>query len=179
VAPAAQADLPLVHVLFFDNGRSRLLQGEYRDLFLCIDCRACARQCPVGQHLFFERELVYSPKNYLFAFLQGLVPSVEGCLHCGRCHVECPVGIDLPALLWRSQIEHYARHRRSWKKRMLDDPELLAKVGTLAAPLSTWVTRLAPVKACMQLVTGVHRRANLPAFQRRTFRTWLKEGRRD
>lgn len=176
--PLAAERRPAVHLILYDNGRTSMLSNAFRDLFLCIDCRACARQCPVGQHLLFEHGLVYSPKNYLLAFLQGLVPSVEGCLHCGRCHVECPVGIDLPALLWRSQVEHYARHRRSWKKRLLDDPELLAKIGSQTAPLSTWMTRMRAVKVCIQLVAGVHRKANLPPFQRATFRTWLKGGRR-
>ncbi|MBI5441837.1 MAG: lactate utilization protein [Deltaproteobacteria bacterium] len=174
VEPAPATEGPLVHVILFDGGRSDLLRGDFRDLFLCIDCRACARQCPVGQHLLFERDMVFSPKNYLFAFLEGLAPSVEACLHCGRCQVECPVGIDLPTLLWRSQIEHYRRHPRGWKKRLLDDPELLAKVGGLAAPLSTWVTRQPAARACIQLLAGIHRKANLPAFQRRTFRAWLK-----
>lgn len=168
-----------LHVIVLDNGRGNLLKDGYRDLFLCIDCRACARQCPVGLYLMLEKGMVYSPKNYLWGFLQGWIPSTEVCLHCGRCQVECPVDIDIPTLLWKSQIEYYDTHQRSWKKRMLDDPELLAKLGTWAAPLSTWMTGLPVVKTLMQIFTGVHRHAHLPAFHRKTFRDWLKGGRRD
>ncbi len=168
-----------IHVMIFDNGRSKLLEDGYQDLFLCIDCRACARQCPIGLHVLLERGMVYSPKNYLLGFLQGWLPSVDVCLHCGRCQVECPVDIDIPTLLWKSQLEHYEKHGRSWKKRMLDDPELLAKLGTLTAPFSTWMTQLPIVKTMMQFFTGVHRNSNLPAFHRKTFRHWLKGGRRD
>ncbi len=166
-----------IHVLLLDNGRSNLLADGYSDLFLCIDCRACARQCPIGLHVMFERGMVYSPKNYLFGFLQGWLPTTEECLHCGRCQVECPVDIDIPTLIWKAQFEHYAKHARSLKKRMLDDPELLAKLGSLAAPFSNWLTNLAITKIFMQILTGVHRNAHLPTFHRQTFRSWFKGGR--
>ncbi|NQT38366.1 MAG: hypothetical protein HQ581_12795, partial [Planctomycetes bacterium] len=39
-----------LHVLILDNGRTEIFAEEYRDLFLCMDCRACTRQCPIGQH---------------------------------------------------------------------------------------------------------------------------------
>jgi L-lactate utilization protein LutB len=164
-----------ISVLIFDNGRSALLDGPYADLSLCIDCRACARQCPIGQHTLLERAMVYSPKNYLLGFLQGWLPTTDACLHCGRCEVECPVDIDIPTLIWKAQLEHYEKHGRSLKKKMLDDPELLGKLGTLASPLSNWATGLPIVRWVMQMTTGVHTSANLPAFRRQTFRDWYKK----
>ncbi len=163
-----------IHVLILDNGRSTLPENAFRDLWLCIDCRACARQCPVGRHLPASG-LIYSPKNTLLGYLQGAPPSLEACLHCGRCHVECPLEIDLPALFWKAQFARYDREGRSWKRRMLDDPELLAKFGSRTAPLSNWTLRIPPVKALMEMVAGIHRAAPLPAFQRRTFRDGRKK----
>ncbi len=166
---AAERDL---HVLILDNGRTEMFAGEYRDLFLCMDCRACARQCPIGQHLDLDGKL-WSPKNYLLGFLQDWIDTTESCLHCGCCHVECPVDIDLPALIWRAQFEHYAKHGRSWKKRLMDEPEALAKIGSMTAPLSNWAGGLSICKRIMEALAGVHRNAPLPTFHRRTFKKWM------
>ena len=161
-----------LHVLILDNGRTEIFADEYRDLFLCVDCRACARQCPIGQHMDVDG-MIWSPKNYLLGFLQGWVDATEACLHCGRCHVECPVDIDIPALIWRAQFEHYAKHGRSWKKQLMDEPELLAKIGSMTAPLSNWASSFSVFKRIMEAVVGVHRNARLPAFHRRTFKKWV------
>jgi len=161
-----------LHVLILDNGRAEIFADQYRDLFLCIDCRACARQCPIGQHVDVDG-MIWSPKNYLLGFLQGWVDTTEACLHCGRCHAECPVDIDIPALIWRARFEHYAKHGRSWKKQLMDEPELLAKIGSMTAPLSNWASGLSVSKRIMEAVTGIHRKARLPAFHRRTFEKWV------
>jgi L-lactate utilization protein LutB len=162
------------HILLLDNGRSKLLDDGYSDLFLCIDCRACARQCPIGQDMFRALEMIYSPKNLLLESLRGWLPAVEACLHCGRCHIECPVDIDIPSLLWKSQFAHYDHSGRSWKKQVLDDPELLAKLGSWTAPLSNWATKSPMVKMLMELFSGIDRHAHLPSFNRQTFRNWYK-----
>ena len=170
--PTIAADREL-HVLILDNGRTEIFAGEYRDLFLCVDCSACARQCPIGQHMKLDG-MLWSPKNYLLGFLQGRIDTTEACLHCGSCHVECPVDIDIPGLIWRAQFEHYAKHGRSWKKQLMDEPELLAKIGSMTAPLSNWVSSLSVSKRLMETVMGVHRNARLPAFHRRTFKKWVR-----
>ncbi len=166
--PTISADREL-HVLILDNGRTEIFADQYRDLFLCLDCRACSRQCPIGKHMDIDG-MTWSPKNYLFGFLQGWVDSTEACLHCGRCEVECPVDIDIPALIWRAQFEHCAKHGRSWKKRLLDEPELLAKIGSMTAPLSNWASSLSISRRIMEAVVGIHGNARLPKFHRRTFK---------
>jgi len=164
-----------VHFILFDNGRSRLLGSPYEELLLCIDCRACARQCPIGKHLMIEEDMVYSPKNYLLGFLLGFMPVFDTCLHCGRCEVECPVDINIPYLVWRAQIDFYSRKGRGLKKRLLDNPELMAKVGTSFSSLANFALKIKPLRKLMRYFVGIHEEAPLPTFPKETFRDWLKK----
>lgn len=168
-----------VHVILYDNGRSRLLGSPYEDLLLCIDCRACARQCPIGKHVMVQREMVYSPKNYLLAYLLGFGAVFETCLHCGRCEVECPVGIDIPYLVWRSHIDHYSKKGRGLKKRLLDNPELMAKLGTMMPALTNTALKIKPLRKFMEWFLGIHHEAPMPSFPKETFRDWLKKEGKD
>src|SRR3972149_1427037 len=59
-----------LHVIILDNGRSRMLATKYRDLFLCIGCRACNKHCPI-RHAFADTEFIWTPKTYLTQFLYG------------------------------------------------------------------------------------------------------------
>ncbi len=161
-----------LHVLVLDNGRTEIFADEFRDLFLCIDCRACSRQCPIGQHMDIDG-MSWTPKNYLLGFLQGWVDNTEACLHCGCCHMECPVDIDIPSLIWRARFEHYAKHGRSWKKQLLDGPDLFAKTGSMAAPFSNWASSSSVCRRIIEAVVGVHRHAPRPVFHRRTFKKWV------
>lgn len=162
------------HVLILDNGRSTLLSDGYKDLLLCLGCRACARQCPIG-HYFKGDGKVWSPKSYLWSFLLGTNPSIEVCIHCGRCYVECPVDIDLPTLMWRAQFEHYAKHGRTLKKRLLDYPELLAKLGSWADPVSNWAMAKPVFRRLIETVAGIHRKAHMPTFHRESFKKWASK----
>jgi L-lactate utilization protein LutB len=168
-----------IHLIILDNGRTQLLNEGYSDLFLCIDCRACTRQCPIGERLLVDRGMIYSPKNYVLAFLQGAVPPLDECLHCDRCEVECPISIDIPTFIWKTQIEYNKKFGRSLKKRVLDNPELMAKMGKWTAPVSNWVKNLSIARWIMESFADIHRDAKLPTFHRRTFREWFKRGTRE
>lgn len=164
-----------VYLLLYDGGRSSLIGSSYEELLLCIDCRACARQCPVGKHVMYRGNMIYSPKNYLFLSLQGVLSPFEACLHCGRCEVECPVGINLPYLMWKCQLDYYARKGRGLKKRLLDNPELMAKLGVRFSSFTNLVLKNKVVRTAMEWFLGIHREAPMPSFPKGTLRDWLKE----
>jgi L-lactate dehydrogenase complex protein LldF len=97
------------HVVLLDNGRTDLLDGEFRDILRCIRCGACQSICPVygaiGGHAY---GWVYG--GPIGAVLTPALTDLESARDlpdasslCGACADVCPVKIPIPDLLrrWR------------------------------------------------------------------------------
>ncbi len=163
-----------LHLIILDNGRNELLQGKFRDLFLCIGCRACNKHCPI-RHSLSDGDYIWTPRNYLNQFLYGKGNSIDVCLHCEGCRIECPVDIDLPYLMWQAKIDYIARHGRPLKHRILGKPETLAKLGTTLAPISNWLLDVNLARVPVEIISGIDRRTRLPRFRSQTFRQWFRQ----
>jgi len=159
-----------LHLIILDNGRAQLLQGKFRDLFLCIGCQACNKHCPI-RHSFSNIGYIWTPRNYLGEFLFGTSASIDVCPHCEACRLECPLDIDLPYLMWQAKMDYVTQHGTSFRHKILGRPELLAKIGTPLASIVNWMMRQKLVRIPMEILTGIDRRANLPKFHSNTFRT--------
>lgn len=106
--PRRQHDLDgpeAYHVVLIDNGRSKILAGEFNEMLKCIRCGACMNHCTVygaiGGHAY---GWVYP--GPMGAVLTSLHQGIEGngdlanaCTLNGRCQEVCPVKIPLPSLL--------------------------------------------------------------------------------
>ncbi|HSH74592.1 MAG TPA: lactate utilization protein B, partial [Longimicrobiales bacterium] len=101
-----------VHVIFVDNGRTKLLADEAAwEALRCVRCGACLNICPVyrqtGGHPY---GWAYSgPIGAIIApgilGLEEAMPLPYASSLCGACADECPVRIPIPELLvhWREQ----------------------------------------------------------------------------
>ncbi len=96
-----------LHVVLIDNGRTRMLGDEFREMLRCIRCGACMNHCPVysaiGGHAY---GWVYpGPMGaVLTPMFRGLDQSQDlpnACTLNGRCQTVCPVKIRLPYLIRR------------------------------------------------------------------------------
>jgi len=103
------------HVVLVDNGRSRMLGGEYHDMLRCIRCGACLNHCPVygavGGHAYGwvypgPMGAVLTP---LMVGLEEGRPLPNASTLCGRCEEVCPMSIPLPKLLREHRRQEFAR----------------------------------------------------------------------
>jgi len=166
--PAVEPTGRRFHVILLDNGRTRILASNLRELMLCIGCRRCVAQCPIN-HFMGHNGDVWSPRDHLFMFLLGQNPLMDACLHCEACRVECPLSIDLPGLMWLARADHAASHGRSLGQRLLGHPEALARMGSFTAPVSNTVADSKPARALIGAALGFDPRRSLPRFHRQTF----------
>jgi L-lactate dehydrogenase complex protein LldF len=94
-----------MHVILLDNGRTRMLGSEFREMLRCIRCGACINHCPiygvVGGHAY---GWVYSGPmgavlipNLIGVDAAGHLPNASTL--CGRCEEVCPMRIPLPRML--------------------------------------------------------------------------------
>ena len=133
------------HVVLLDNGRSRMLGSEFRDVLRCIKCGACMNHCPVygtvGGHAY---GWVYP--GPVGAVLTPNLIGLEEARHlpnassfCGRCEEVCPMRIPLPALM-----------------RTLREQEFRSRIGpaSVRAGIGAWAW-LVRRPALYRLATGV------------------------
>ena len=147
---AGDADGPEeMHIVLVDNGRTRMLADEFREMLRCIRCGACMNHCVVfrqiGGHAYGGT--YPGPMGaVLTPVLSGLAGSrdlAHACTMNGRCAEVCPVEIPLPTLLraWRV---------RSWRERF--------EPGTVVAGIAMWA-QVARRPALYRLASSIGVRA--------------------
>ncbi len=104
---------PAFHVLLLDNGRTRMLGNEFREMLRCIRCGACINHCPIygaiGGHAY---GWVYSGPmgavlipNLIGVDEAGHLPNASTL--CGRCEEVCPMRIPLPRMLRKLREQQF------------------------------------------------------------------------
>lgn len=104
-----------LHIVLVDNGRSRIVDGDYREMLKCIRCGACLNACPVyrlvGGHAYGTT--YPGPMGIvLTALLEGMERAnalLDATTLCGACGDVCPVKVPLPKLLRKLREERVER----------------------------------------------------------------------
>lgn len=102
------------HVVLLDNGRSEMLNNQYRDMLRCIKCAACLNHCPVYQSVGGHAYNAVYPGpmgSVLTPLLRGEIGDLQlpnATSVCGRCDEVCPVEIPLTALMRKLREDSHA-----------------------------------------------------------------------
>jgi FAD/FMN-containing dehydrogenase/Fe-S oxidoreductase len=155
---------------------------------LCSGVGACRKKiegtmCPSYMVTREEEHSTRGRANLLRAVLSGVLPpeeltgrrlfdALDLCLECKSCKAECPANVDMAKLKYEFLAGYHRAHGTTLRTRAFGNFRALARLGSAAAPLSTWLTDRRPVRWAMDVVGGVDRRRRLPPFARQTFLQW-------
>jgi len=150
----------------------------------CIKCNVCNTVCPVARVSDrFPGPKYVGPQAQRFRLaidlpIQGVQPAppspdhtVDYCSGCGFCTTACPAGVKIAEMNNRARAAIRATHRPPLRDRLLGDPDLLGRLGVPFAPLANWTLSNGLIRRLIEAILGIHRRAPLPSFARRTFRS--------
>ena len=180
------------HIVLVDNGRSKLLAGEMREMLRCIRCGACMNHCPVyqavGGHAY---GWVYPGPmgNILTPSYVGLENAVQlpnAATLCNQCGVVCPVKIPLPDLMRKLREEQMARGLKPFGERLglalwgwaAQRPALYALGTRLAARFMKWLGGRGRLIHRLPLAGGWSDGRDFPAPAGRTFRELYQRSKR-
>lgn len=106
---------------------------------------------------------------------------VDLCYQCKLCDPICPYvpphefAVDFPRLMLRHKAIDAKEHGVKLQDRVLGDPDLVGKLGTLVPGVANWVTNLAPNRTMMEMTVGIHHKRQLPTFAEETFQVWFQK----
>ena len=155
---------------FYDEAA---LDAELRRAFdICHGCRRCFNLCDSFPTLF---DLIDESPNESVEDLSAtdLKAVVDGCTLCDMCFmVKCPYvpphewDLDFPHLMLRYRAVEHRKGETSLPDRELAKTDRNGKLGSALAPLVNWATGDGNglTRPLMEAVTGIDRRAHLPAF---------------
>jgi glycerol-3-phosphate dehydrogenase subunit C len=150
------------------------VENETRRIFsVCDGCRRCINLCPSFNTLLTSLDVVESDVNKLMPHHTEQI--VEECYYCKLCFNNCPYTpphrfeVDFPRLMVTWKHVHACNRLPPLRDRILIRTDLIGKIGTLFAPLATWVSHNRFVRGLLHIAVGIHRDRQLVRFHSQTF----------
>ena len=141
----------------------------------CIKCNVCTTVCPVARVTdAFPGPKYVGPQGQRFRDARISDTSVDLCSGCGFCTRACPAGVLVAETNSRVRARNVEERGATIRDRVISDTDLLIRFGVPLAPLVNVGMRNPLARWMGELVGGVHRRAAVHPFARRTFRSWWK-----
>ena len=156
----------------------------------CLKCNICNTVCPVARvEDRFPGPKYVGPQAQRFR-LAAPVPinldggrvrtpdlTVDWCSGCGWCTTACPAGVKIAEVNSRARASMRAGRRPKLRDWMIGQTDLLGMLGAPFAPLANWAFRNQLIRALIHVTIGIHRKAPLPVYAGRPFRSrWQRRG---
>ncbi|HTF91909.1 MAG TPA: anaerobic glycerol-3-phosphate dehydrogenase subunit C [Verrucomicrobiae bacterium] len=160
------------------------LRAESERIFgLCADCRLCVKFCGSFPKLFNAIDEYCTDEKYSEVDTKKLKSNdvravVDDCFQCKLCYIKCPYtpgdhdwAIDFPRLMARGKAQQVRKHGVPFVDKLLGNPDLVGKAGSMTAPLANWANENSLNRQLMESAIGIHKDKKLPAFASQTFAT--------
>ena len=158
----------------------------------CLKCNVCTTVCPVARVTdLFPGPKYVGPQAQRFRLATTLPPqgpstpivsspdaTVDYCSGCGMCTLACPADVKIAEMNSRARASMKAGYRPRLRDWLLGQTDLVGTLGVATAPLANWSLHNRLFRWLVELVVGIHRKAPLPKFARRTLRSRLAADRR-
>ena len=156
----------------------------------CLKCSICTTVCPVSRVTdAFPGPKYVGPQAQRFRTGLALPVAVAGmdvaspdvtvdwCSGCGWCTTACPAGVRIAEINNRARATMRSGRRPRLRDWLLGQTDLLGRLGAPVAPLANWTLRNPLLRWLIDRTIGIHRKAPLPVYAGRTFRSrWRRRG---
>src|SRR6185503_3302733 len=185
--------MPVAHNPAYDPTDQRYydqkdLRSEVERVFsLCADCRMCVKYCGSFPTMFdavddYCTEGKYAEVDTKKLKTEDVKQIVDLCFQCKLCYVKCPYtpgdhdwAIDFPRLIARAKANEVKKNGVALIDKLLGNPDLVGKLGTLTAPIANWGSENSLNRQLMHSVVGIHKDKKLPAFASKTLAAQFNE----
>jgi Fe-S oxidoreductase len=151
-----------------------------RSFELCHSCRMCFKFCQSFPTLF---EAVDTHGDVRKIPEATKLRIVDECFQCKLCYTNCPYTLaeghefqlDFPRLMLRANAVRRKASGIPLRERLLANPDVLGRVGTIAPSLANWANGFRANRIIMEKLGGIHRDKLLPRFESPTFPSWFRK----
>ena len=141
----------------------------------------CVKYCGSFPKLFDAIDDYCVEGKYADVNTKNLKPAdvdtvVDLCFQCKLCYIKCPYtpgdhewAIDFPRLMNRAKSQSIKKNGVPFTDKLLGNPDLVGKLGTMTAPLANWGNENPLNRKLMESVAGIHKDKKLPPFAAQSF----------
>lgn len=177
------------HLVIVDNGRSKIIGSEFKDILRCIRCGACMNTCPAYRHIGGQGyDSIYpGPVGAVLTPLLGGYKDFKNlpyvCSLCTACDSVCPVKIPLSNLIKKHRevmveqgITPTTERNITRVFNYVNRHPMLWKIGmNMGAHATKWFIKEGKAPLNIGAIKAWTEARNLPEGDGESFRSWFKK----